>query len=112
VDPTVLCRGAARPYHGEPMPEAAVTATTRCSSHHAGPNHHTDRPGRPHRALLMVLHRMGRAGQSAHGFRASFKTWAEEPTQYPVHNIEQALAYQVGNCGEPDVVPLRRGVLS
>ena len=55
--------------------------------------------GPPHRtALLAVLQRMGLAGLSAHGFRATFRTWAEEVTQYPPHVIEQALAHQIGNA--------------
>jgi integrase len=37
---------------------------------------------------------------TAHGFRASFKTWAEETTQYPPHIIEMALAHTVGSAVE------------
>jgi integrase len=55
--------------------------------------------GPPHRtALLMMLRRMGIAEASAHGFRATFRTWAEEATQYPPHVIEQALAHQIGDA--------------
>ena len=73
--------------------------------------------GPPHRrALLTVLHRMGRPGLSAHGFRASFRTWAEEATQYPPHIIEQALAHQVGSaveraCRRGDLLDQRRRLM-
>jgi integrase len=42
---------------------------------------------------------MGRS-EVAHGFRASFKTWAEETTQYPPHVIEMCLAHVVGGAVE------------
>ena len=32
--------------------------------------------------LLRVLHRMGRRDLTTHGFRACFKTWASEQTNY------------------------------
>jgi integrase len=47
-----------------------------------------------------MLQHMGHTGLTAHGFRASFKTWAEEATQYPPHIIEQALAHAVGSAVE------------
>jgi integrase len=50
--------------------------------------------------LLRALRGMGYAKLTAHGFRASFKTWAEETTQYSPHIIEQALAHQVGSAVE------------
>src|SRR5262245_21417511 len=50
--------------------------------------------------LVRLLRRMGHAGLTAHGFRASFRTWAEEATQYPPHVIEQALAHSVGGAVE------------
>jgi integrase len=54
--------------------------------------------GPPHRtALLLLLHRMGRV-ETAHGFRAAFKTWVEETTQYPPHIIEMCLAHSIGNA--------------
>jgi integrase len=57
--------------------------------------------GPPNRtALLLMLQHMGHTGLTAHGFRASFKTWAEEATQYPPHIIEMALAHTVGNAVE------------
>ncbi len=42
---------------------------------------------------------MKRAGQTArpHGFRASFRTWADEQTSYPFEVKEMALGHQVGS---------------
>jgi len=43
-------------------------------------------------ALLMLLGRMGRGDVTAHGFRATFKTWATERTNFPRELVEAALA--------------------
>src|SRR5215471_3816107 len=48
-------------------------------------------------ALLMVLRRMKRSDITAHGFRASFKTWAAERTNFAREVVEAALAHVVGN---------------
>jgi integrase len=44
-------------------------------------------------ALLKVLERMGRGDLTAHGFRATFKTWATERTNFPRELVEAALAH-------------------
>jgi integrase len=44
-------------------------------------------------ALLKVLERMGRGDLTAHGFRATFKTWASERTNFPRELAEAALAH-------------------
>jgi integrase len=44
-------------------------------------------------ALLKVLERMGRGDLTAHGFRATFKTWATERTNFPRELVESALAH-------------------
>jgi integrase len=91
----------------------------------------------PH-GLRRLLRRMGH-GVTAHGFRASFRTWAGERTNFPRELIEVSLAHAVGDateeaynrgdmlarrrqlmeawskyCSRPhakgDVVPLRQGV--
>jgi integrase len=49
--------------------------------------------------LVRVMRSMDRS-EVAHGFRASFKTWAEEMTQYPPHLIEMCLAHVVGGAVE------------
>jgi integrase len=47
--------------------------------------------------LLMVLRRMGCGDLTAHGFRASFRTWAAERTGFPREVVEAALAHVVGD---------------
>lgn len=46
-------------------------------------------------AFLMVLRRMGYDGLTAHGFRATFKTWAEEKTKFDSLVIEASMAHAV-----------------
>jgi integrase len=49
-------------------------------------------------ALLAVLKRMGRKGvATAHGFRASFRTWAQERTNFPWELCELVLGHKVGD---------------
>jgi integrase len=48
-------------------------------------------------ALLMVLRRMKRSEITAHGFRATFRTWAAERTNFAREVVEAALAHVVGN---------------
>ena|SRR5438093_2547095 len=57
-------------------------------------------PSKPKKPLsnmsfLMVLRRMALEDITAHGFRATFKTWAEEKTKFDSLVIEAALAHQV-----------------
>jgi integrase len=51
-----------------------------------------------------------------HGFRASFRTWAEEVATFPHAVVEQAMGHQVGNQVErayrrTDVLDKRRGLM-
>jgi integrase len=56
---------------------------------------------RPHNMVLVtLLQRMGHDGLTAHGFRASFKTWASERTNFPRELIEAALAHVIGDQAE------------
>ena len=48
-------------------------------------------------ALLKALERMGRGDLTAHGFRATFKTWASERTNFPRELVEAALAHVLGD---------------
>jgi integrase len=48
-------------------------------------------------AFLMLLRRMDRGDLTAHGFRATFKTWASERTGFQNEIVEAALAHVVGN---------------
>lgn len=45
--------------------------------------------------LLVALRRLGRADVTAHGFRATFRTWAAELTNFPKEIAEAALAHVV-----------------
>jgi integrase len=51
-------------------------------------------------SMLVLLRRMGRYDLTAHGFRATFKTWAGEETPTPRDVIEKALAHAVGSAVE------------
>ncbi len=48
-------------------------------------------------SFLMALRRMGRTDITAHGFRSSFRTWAEERTNTQRSVVETALAHRVEN---------------
>jgi integrase len=48
-------------------------------------------------AFLMLLRRMGRGDLTAHGFRATFKTWASECTSFQTEVVEAALAHVTGS---------------
>ena len=47
-------------------------------------------------ALTAVLRRMGR-GVTAHGMRATFKTWASDETTHAREVIEASLAHSIGD---------------
>jgi integrase len=57
------------------------------------------KPNNPH-GMRRLLQRMGHKGLTAHGFRASFKTWASERTNFPRELIEAALAHVIGDAAE------------
>jgi integrase len=48
-------------------------------------------------AFLMLLRRVNLGHLTAHGFRATFKTWATERTNFPREVIEAALAHIAGD---------------
>jgi integrase len=48
-------------------------------------------------ALLAVLRRMKRGDVTTHGFRATFKTWAAERTNFAREVVEAALAHVNGD---------------
>jgi integrase len=49
-------------------------------------------------ALLALLDRMGRKGEvTVHGFRASFRTWAQERSNFPWELCELVLGHKVGD---------------
>ena len=47
--------------------------------------------------FLMLLRRMKLGPLTAHGFRATFKTWATERTNFPREVVEAALAHVAGD---------------
>jgi integrase len=55
--------------------------------------------GRPlsNMAFLMLLRRMAHADLTAHGFRATFKTWASERTSFQNEIVEASLAHIIGS---------------
>jgi len=60
------------------------------------------RAGKPlsNAAMSAVLARLGCSSVTVHGFRATFKTWAEERTNFPRALIEAALAHSSGDKTE------------
>ena len=70
-------------------------------------------------AFNSVLRNMGypQDKATAHGFRATFRTWAEEVTGFPHAVIEEAMGHQVGNHVErayrrTDVLEKRRELMA
>jgi integrase len=57
------------------------------------------KPGRAlsNMAMLKVLERLGYPELTAHGFRATFKTWASERSNFPREIVEAALAHIAGD---------------
>ena len=51
-------------------------------------------------SLLQVLHRMGRADLTVHGFRSSFSDWCSERTAFPSELREMALAHAAYRRGD------------
>jgi integrase len=58
--------------------------------------------------LTAVLRRMGRGELTAHGLRATFRTWVDEKTGHPTDIGEAALSHKIGNKVE---AAYRRGDL-
>jgi len=48
-------------------------------------------------AFLMLLRRMGRDDLTAHGFRATFKTWAGERTGFAREIVEACLTHTISD---------------
>lgn len=49
--------------------------------------------------MLKLLKSLGR-GETVHGCRSAFSTWASECTKHPDHLVELALAHTVGGAVE------------
>jgi len=68
-------------------------------------------------AFLMLLRRMDRSDLTAHGFRATFKTWASERSNFQNEIIEASLAHVTGGKVEQaymrgDLFEKRRRVMA
>ena len=67
-------------------------------------------------STLTIALRNAGCKETIHGFRASFKTWAEERTNFPGIVIELSLAHRVGNAVENayrrgDIIVKRRKLM-
>jgi integrase len=67
-----------------------------CGSEYVFPGRSPTKP-LSNMALEMVVRRMSRVDITVHGFRSSFRDWAEEKTHYPNSVVEAALAHTVKN---------------
>lgn len=54
----------------------------------------------PETALRKQVLRRLHSSATTHGFRATFRTWCDEQTNFPHHVVEQALAHTTGNAVE------------
>ena len=52
------------------------------------------------KVLFLTLRRMGQGTVTAHGFRATFKTWATERTNFPREVVEASLAHAIPDAVE------------
>lgn len=67
-------------------------------------------------SFLMALRRMNRADITPHGFRSTFRDWAEERTKFKRNVVEKCLAHTLSNKVEEsyqrsDLLELRRPVM-
>jgi integrase len=88
--------------HRVPLSSAAVRALERAKvegSEFLFPGTKAGQ-GLSNMALLKVLERMNRSDLTVHGFRATFKTWATERSNFPRELIEIALAHVRGDKTE------------
>lgn len=98
-------RMKAKVEHRVPLSAAARHVIERMGQVRVRGNRHIfpgikDGAGLSNMAMLTLLRRMGRSDITVHGFRAAFKTWASERTNYPNRLIETALAHQLEDKAE------------
>lgn len=106
--------------HVVPLSEAALAviekaAAVRGKSEFVFPGMQPHRP-LSDMSLLALLRRLGRDDITTHGFRATFKTWASDCTDYPREVIEAALAHTIGEQAEQSYqrgswLPRRRALM-
>ena len=89
--------------HRVPLSDAALAVLARARAASKGdvifPSPPHDKP-LSNMALLTVLKRMDRASITVHGFRATFRTWAAEQTNFPREVAEAALAHVIADDTE------------
>jgi integrase len=96
-------RMKARREHRVPLSSRAIAILTEAQADRAADDaafvFGGRRRGMPlsNMAFLMLLRRMEYDDLTAHGFRATFKTWASERTSFQSEIIETALAHVVGS---------------
>jgi integrase len=97
-------RMKAHRQHRVPLSARALAIVQEMQAHRGGSEADVfvfpgGKDGKPlsNMAFLMLLRRMGRGDLTAHGFRASFKTWASEQTAIQNEIVEAALAHVVGS---------------
>jgi integrase len=88
--------------HRVPLSARALAILEEMQEHRSGDDGFVfpgNRPGKPlsNMSILMLLRRMDRGDLTAHGFRATFKTWASELTSFQNEIVEAALAHVVGS---------------
>jgi integrase len=88
--------------HRVPLSARALAILEEISAHRKADDGFVFAGGKPglplsNMAFLMLLRRMERGDLTAHGFRATFKTWASERTAFQNEIIEAALAHVVGS---------------
>ena len=83
--------------HMVPLSDRAIEILELAKQFNNGPIVFPSRPSTPlsQMSLLMALRRMGHDEITVHGFRATFKTWAEETTEFDSLVIEASMAHQV-----------------
>ena len=81
--------------HRVPLSSAAMNALERAKIEGSECLFPGTKPGQglSNMALLKVLERMNRSDLTVHGFRATFKTWATERSNFPRELVEAALAH-------------------
>jgi integrase len=81
--------------HRVPLSSAAMNALERAKIEGSEFLFPGTKPGQglSNMALLKVLERMNRSDLTVHGFRATFKTWATERSNFPRELVEAALAH-------------------
>jgi integrase len=109
-------RMKARKLHRVPLSQAAIDVLARMQRHGDYIFPGSSRPTLSPHTMKAMLMRMA-PGTAVHGFRATFRSWAAERTNYPAELAESALAHVAGNIVErayqrSDMFERRRRLMS